>query len=64
MIDETTSIADEKHLAIVSKHMSCNVPVLSFIGLVELSVPQMIRPNRIRISRIRIESESNRIESN
>ena len=36
MIDETTSIADEKHLAIVSKHMSCNVPVLRFIGLVEL----------------------------
>jgi len=36
MIDETTSIADEKHLAIVSKHMSYNVPVLRFIGLIEL----------------------------
>src|SRR5438552_1667436 len=36
MIDETTSISDEKHLAIVSKHMSHNVPVLRFIGLIEL----------------------------
>jgi Domain of unknown function (DUF4371) len=36
MIDETTSIADEKHLAIVSKHMSYNVSVLRFIGLIEL----------------------------
>ena len=35
-IDETTSISDEKHLAIVSKHMSHNVPVLRFIGLIEL----------------------------
>ncbi|CAB5364129.1 unnamed protein product [Rhizophagus irregularis] len=36
MIDETTSISDEKHLAIVSKHFSHNVPVLRYIGLIEL----------------------------
>jgi len=36
MIDEITSISDERHLAIVSKHMSHNVPVLRFIGLIEL----------------------------
>src|SRR6266540_5001387 len=36
MIDETTSISNEKHLAIVSKHMSYNIPVLRFIGLIEL----------------------------
>lgn len=36
MIDETTSISDEKHLAIVSKHMSHNVPVLRFVGLIGL----------------------------
>ena len=36
IIDEITSIADEKHLAIVSKHMSYNVPVLRFIRLIEL----------------------------
>src|SRR6266480_1217564 len=36
MIDETTSISDEKHLAIVSKHISHNVPVLRYIGLIEL----------------------------
>ena len=35
MNDETTSISDEKHLSIVSKHMSHNVPVLRFIGLIE-----------------------------
>ncbi|CAB5360435.1 unnamed protein product [Rhizophagus irregularis] len=36
MINETTSISDEKHLAIVSKHFSHNVPVLRYIGLIEL----------------------------
>ncbi|CAB5395525.1 unnamed protein product [Rhizophagus irregularis] len=36
MIDETTSISDEKHLAMVFKHFSHNVPVLSYIGLIEL----------------------------
>lgn len=36
MIDETTSISDEKHLAMVSKHFSHNVPVLRYIGLIEL----------------------------
>jgi len=36
MIDETTLISDEKHLAIVSKYMSYNIPVLRFIGLIEL----------------------------
>ncbi len=36
MIDETASISDEKHLAMVSKHFSHNVPVLRYIGLIEL----------------------------
>src|SRR6266480_1177259 len=35
MIDETTSISDEKHLAIVSKHISHNVLVLRYIRLIE-----------------------------
>jgi hypothetical protein len=36
MIDETTFISDEKHLAMVSKHFSHNVPVLRYIGLIEI----------------------------
>ena len=36
MIDKTTSISDEKHLAIISKYMSYNIFVLRFIGLIEL----------------------------
>ncbi len=36
MIDETTSISDEKYLAIVLKYMSYNILVLWFIGLIEL----------------------------
>ena len=36
MINETTSISDEKHLAIISKYISHNVPVLRYIELIEL----------------------------
>ena len=36
MIDKTTSISDEKHLAIVLKHISHNIFVLRYIRLIEL----------------------------
>ena len=36
LIDESTTITDEKHLVIVSKHISNNVPVLRYVGLIEL----------------------------
>jgi len=36
LIDESTSITDEKHLVLVSKHMANNVPVMRYLGLIEL----------------------------
>ncbi|GBB97182.1 hypothetical protein RclHR1_29300002 [Rhizophagus clarus] len=36
MIDKTTFISNEKHLAIVSKHFLHNIPVLRYIRLIEL----------------------------
>ncbi len=36
LIDESTTITDEKHLVIVSKHISNNVLVLRYVGLIEL----------------------------
>jgi len=36
LIDESTSITDEKHLVLVSKHMANNVPVIRYLGLIEL----------------------------
>ena len=36
MIDETNSITDEKHLAIVSWHISHNVPVIRYLGMINL----------------------------
>ncbi|CAG8664567.1 11178_t:CDS:1, partial [Dentiscutata heterogama] len=36
MIDETNSITDEKHLAIVSRHMVYNVPVTQYLGIINL----------------------------
>jgi NDP-sugar pyrophosphorylase family protein len=38
MIDETNSITDEKHLAIVSRHISHNVPVTRYLGMVNLEL--------------------------
>ena len=34
MIDETNSVTDEKHLAIVSWHISHNVPVTRYLGMI------------------------------
>jgi hypothetical protein len=36
LIDESTTITDEKHLVLVSKHIANNVPVLRYLGLIEL----------------------------
>jgi hypothetical protein len=36
LIDESTTITDEKHLVLVSKHMANNVPVVRYLGLIEL----------------------------
>ena len=36
MIDETNSVTDEKHLAIVSRHISHNVPVTRYLGMINL----------------------------
>ncbi|EXX63483.1 uncharacterized protein OCT59_017532 [Rhizophagus irregularis] len=36
MIDETNSITDEKHLAVVSRHISHNVPVTRYLGMINL----------------------------
>jgi hypothetical protein len=36
LIDESTTLTDEKHLVLVSKHMANNVPVLHYLGLIEL----------------------------
>lgn len=36
LIDESTSITEEKHLVLVSKHIANNVPVLRYLGLIEL----------------------------
>ena len=36
LIDVSTSITDEKHLVIVSKHIANNVLVLRYLGLIEL----------------------------
>src|SRR5436305_78179 len=36
MIDETNSITDEKHLAIISRHISHNVPVTRYLGIINL----------------------------
>lgn len=36
MIDETNSITDEKHLAVVSRHISHNVPVTRYLGMIDL----------------------------
>ena len=36
MIDEATTITDNKHLAIVSKHFTNNIPYIRYLGMVEL----------------------------
>ncbi len=36
LIDESTTVSEEKHLVIISKHMTNNVPVLRYLGLIEL----------------------------
>src|SRR5579859_4500708 len=36
MIDEATTITDNKHLAVVSKHITNNIPYIRYLGMVEL----------------------------
>ena len=36
LIDESITITDEKYLVIVSKHISNNIPILRYVGLIEL----------------------------
>lgn len=36
MIDESTTITDEKYLAIISKHITNNIPYIRYLRMVEL----------------------------
>ena len=36
MIDKTNSITNKKHLAIMSRHISHNVPVTRYLGVIDL----------------------------
>ena len=60
MIDKTTTITDNKHLAIVSKHITNNIPYIRYLGMVELdgqtaetitnAIEKFLMPKQLKLS--------------